>query len=425
LIGISILNKLTADRVVGMQQTACHILTTAEVKSLKAALTTTIPSTASVLSHIGQSKVLHLLGPPWTRAFRCVWMLEEINQEYYQYHNSNNNKNLHDTTVPSTGRTSSSLHNHRIQQPQQQIPYYLVHNASPLSKYVKRYHSTGKVPILLEYSNYHHNHKDDANDDETDNETIATNDVALDDENVFVLSESSAINTYLYDQYGLYTTASSSSSNTRSINDSSSGLVPPIGSSLRGQYDALVSCICTELDAQGLWMHRKHDVMSFELTSQRPNYRAILHAKDHFKRINTYLAYQCNPYLLGSHFTAVDILYMHCLEWSHSIGWSTDTWPTVHVEPPITIETIKEQRKHIPNNHDKIDNHNKDVAFTSTNNFLSELPPSTLQPYIELCRSRPAYLRSIEIRNECNTKRKNKHQTTNQITETIHPSSKL
>ena len=132
-------------------------------------------------------------------------------------------------------------------------------------------------------------------------------------------------------------------------------------------------------------MHRKHDAMSQQLTGKRPNPRAVSHAKEHFQRINTYLAYLCNPYLLGAHFTAADILYIHCLQWSQSIGWSNDTWPTIDVLGPINVDAMKEQLR----------NATTQDPSSSDNNVL---PPSILQPYLDLCLSRPAYQRAVQIR---------------------------
>jgi hypothetical protein len=31
--------------------------------------------------------------------------------------------------------------------------------------------------------------------------------------------------------------------------------------------------------------------------------------------------------LLGTKFTAADILYVQCLDWASSIGWKTEQWP--------------------------------------------------------------------------------------------------
>lgn len=384
-----------------MQQLACHLLSTAAVAG-----STTMSSSCSTtaMNYLGQSKLLHVLGPPWTRTFRCIWMLEEINEEYYR---QKQNRNMNEENGDQLYEASSMT----LPQQQQQIPYYLIYNAKPLSTYVKKYHSTGKVPILLEFDiNLQQHGKDD-------NENSATPSPTLDNQNVFVLSEASAINTYLYDQYGLYSSINNRSARRgsdstlllpSSQNDYDHPLVPPVGSPLRGQYDALISCICTELDAQGLWMHRKHDTMSQELTGTSPNQPAVQHAKEHFKRINTYLAYLCNPYLLGAHFTAADILYVHCLQWSQSIGWSTDTWPTVDVLHPIDGSVISEQERNVTTVEDPSNNHHPTLS-----------PSSILQPYLDLCLSRPAYQRAVQIRD----RRGSDHKNTSTNINTNHTTS--
>ena len=368
-----------------MQQKACQLLSTAAVAAVSTT-TSTVVAAGSTINYLGQSKILHILGPPWTRTFRCIWMLEEINEEYYQRYYEN--------TATTTTMTSDdqTCHTSSISSVPQQVPYYLLYNAKPLSTYVKKYQPTGKVPVLVEYDIKHQPHDDDDN-----HMSAVPRGSVLNDSNIFVLSEASAINTYLYDQYGLYSCINNQNSReeedatkpstTRSTKiDHHHPLVPPVGSQLRGQYDAVLSCICTELDAQGLWMHRKHDVMSQQLTGAGPNHDAVQHAKNHFKRINSYLAHLCNPYLLGAHFTAADILYVHCLQWSQSIGWSDDTWPAADASAPVKVDAIKEQQ---PN--DATGDEDPSIVRTAP-------PPSLLQPYLDLCLSRPAYQRAVQIR---------------------------
>jgi Glutathione S-transferase, N-terminal domain len=82
------------------------------------------------------SSSFKLIGAAWTRAFRCVWMLEELG-----------------------------------------IPYQILDNHDPGTESVKRYNPSGKVPVLLEYNNSG----------------------AKDAEPCFILTESTAINTYLGD----------------------------------------------------------------------------------------------------------------------------------------------------------------------------------------------------------------------------------
>jgi glutathione S-transferase len=183
-----------------------------------------------------------LYGSPWTRAFRNVWMLEELS-----------------------------------------IPYEN-NEVMPFSPEAKEHVRSGKIPILLEYDN------------------------TSDSKPNFVLYESSAINTYLCDTYG----------------GIDKKLIPPPLSRDRATYDQTISCIATELDAQSLWIHRKHVAMG-NVFGNVP--AAADGAKENFTRMNKQLAKQLKPYLLGENFTAADILYIHCLDWSKSIGWHTD-WPT-------------------------------------------------------------------------------------------------
>lgn len=286
--------------------------------------------------------LIHLLGPAWTRSFRCVWMLEEL----------------------------------------QPLPYTMVKNTMPTSRHVRQFVSTGKVPVLLEYDNTVANNGEDS--------------VLPDAVPSFVLSESSAINTYLADQYG----------------GAALGLIPPLIASStssgyteisepqqhqhqqrllkrnRAKYDALVSCITTELDAQGLWIHRKHEAMG-EHFGKVP--AAVRHARDYFARINDYLCttflFPTDPsnvsssssttttampsylplYLMGDTFTAADILYVHCLDWSKAIGWD-ETWPKRTLTTAPDFEAAMDQRTTI------------------------------LQDYIHRCHSRPAYQRAVALR---------------------------
>lgn len=162
------------------------------------------------------------------------------------------------------------------------IPYEILDD-KPLGRRVRSFVKSGKVPVLLEYDNSNKG-----------------------EEPSFVLYESSSINTYLGDKYG-----------------ADKKLVPTAGTRERALYDQTVSCITTELDAQGLWIHRKHEPMG-KFFGFIPE--AVEAGKQNFTRMNEQLAEQLNPYLLGENFTAADILYVHCLDWSKSIGWHAD-WP--------------------------------------------------------------------------------------------------
>ena len=197
------------------------------------------------------------------RSFRCLWMLEELG-----------------------------------------IPYEHV-RAMPQSRKIKAYHPLGKVPALIETT---------PSDDPTNTEENPSK--------PFVMYESAAINTYLGDFVNTIG------------NGDPARLVPLVGTHERGLYEQTVSCIMTELDSQGLWIHRKHETMG-EYFGHIP--AAVSHAKRHFELVNAALAKQlhnninhidassprdsvCN-FLVGSQFTAADILYVHCLDWSQAIGW--------------------------------------------------------------------------------------------------------
>jgi glutathione S-transferase len=158
------------------------------------------------------------------------------------------------------------------------IPYVHV-SASPQSEEVLKYNPLGKTPVLVE-------------------------------EDGFSLYESGAIVTYLGDKY----------------RDNNPTLVPSAGTRERALYDQTLSVLLTELDAQGLWIHRKHESLGQYFT-YIPD--AVVHARKYFHKTNRTLMQQLKdakgPYLLGSTFTAVDIVYVHCLDWSDAIGWS-DKW---------------------------------------------------------------------------------------------------
>jgi glutathione S-transferase len=187
------------------------------------------------------------------------------------------------------------------------IPYQHIPSL-PQSVEVKKHNPLGKVPVLVE-------------------------------EDGFVLYESGAIVTYLGDRYTGPGTLSS--------------LVPKSGTRERGLYDQTMSVLLTELDAQGLWMHRKHEALG-EFFTFIPE--AVAHAKHYFSKTNRVLIQQLKdggPYILGAGFSGVDIVYVHCLDWSKSIGWN-DKWK----EEPV------------------------------------------LRSYMERCMSRPAYIRTEQIRSD-------------------------
>ena len=124
-----------------------------------------------------------------------------------------------------------------------------------------------------------------------------------------VLYESAAINTYLGDKF-------------RGSEAPGEVLVPPAGTALRGRYDQLVCMIISEVDAQGLWMHRKHASEVAQYIGEL-NPAATEVARRHTASTMRVVASELGdgPYLLGQKFSAADILLVHCMDWAESIGW--------------------------------------------------------------------------------------------------------
>nr|QJU71806.1 glutathione S-transferase kappa 1 [Gambierdiscus pacificus] len=135
----------------------------------------------------------------------------------------------------------------------------------------------------------------------------------------FVLYESAAINTYLGDKF-------------RGQADCPE-LVPTAGTKARGRYEQLVCFLMAEVDAQGLWIHRKHKAMG-KVFGTIPE--AVAAAKEHTQRCFEVLAADLKqvggPYLLGANFTAADILLVHCLDWADVIGWLPDSGQSVELQ---------------------------------------------------------------------------------------------
>ena len=178
-----------------------------------------------------------------------------------------------------------------------------------------------------------------------------------DPEHDFTMYESAAINTYLGDKFA--------------VSASSPRLVPPAGTPARGRYEQTVFCIMTELDAQGLWIHRKHETFG-HVFGRFPE--AVAHAKATSLRTVGVLAKQlrrdAGPFLLGSDFTAADVLFVHCLDWAQNIGWG-DKWQEVVVNA--------------------VEGGDSDGSQDADPNMV------TLAEYLNLCRSRPAYRRTMAI----------------------------
>ena len=158
-----------------------------------------------------------------------------------------------------------------------------------------------------------------------------------------VLYESAAINTYLGDRF-------------RGSEAPGEVLVPPAGTALRGRYDQLVCMIISEVDAQGLWMHRKHASEVAQYIGEL-NPAATEVARRHTASTMRVVASELGdgPYLLGEKFSAADILLVHCMDWAESIGWGVQ-W-----------------------------------VFTPGD---EEVPMVKLREYAERCRARAAYVKA-------------------------------
>lgn len=115
-----------------------------------------------------------------------------------------------------------------------------------------------------------------------------------------VLNESAAIIAYLADKYG-------------------GGLAPTPGSALRARYDAWCYFVVTEIDSQGLYIHRKHVGLT-ETYGEAP--QAVEAARLYFlKQLAVCTkALSASTWLLPT-FSGADILLGHCLFWAAMIGW--------------------------------------------------------------------------------------------------------
>ena len=180
-----------------------------------------------------------LIGFGKSRAFRCLWALEELGIPY------------------------------------QHIP------VKPHSEEAKQHNPLGKIPILV-------------------------------DEEGFCIYETNAIIGYLCDT------------------NSEKNLIPTPGTKQRGLYEQTMSVLATELDSQSLWIHMKHKLMADKF-GEIPD--AVEHARNYFNKTNKTLIQQLKDksggteetsYILGPDFSAADIVYVHCLDWSKLIGWDTE-----------------------------------------------------------------------------------------------------
>ena len=168
-----------------------------------------------------------ILGIPQSRAFRVLWMLEEIGEEY------------------------------------DHIPL------KPHSSEVKKFNTTGKVPVLL------------------------------DDEEIFTVS--SAIISYLGDKHGK--------------------LCFPRGSIERARQDAMVFRLIDEVDMI-LWSAARH---SFILPKERRVSALKPSLKWEFARnIDCIMDEKKSKFLMGEEFTLPDIILAHCGSWARSAKFPSE-----------------------------------------------------------------------------------------------------
>ena len=134
----------------------------------------------------------------------------------------------------------------------------------------------------------------------------------------FALTESVAINTYLADRFAPRGRG----------RGGRGGLAPAHGSRERALYDAWLHTINTELDAQGLYVLRKHRHLA-RVYGAAPV--AVDAARAYFatQLRSATAALAARPYLVSDEFTAADLLLTSVLLWARNEGWLPDE-PVLH-----------------------------------------------------------------------------------------------
>lgn len=226
-------------------------------------------------------------------------------------------------------------------------------NCMPWSKVAKSVHPLGKVPALV------------VKDDDTQQQ--------------FVVVESAAINTFLGDL--AREIEGNKHTNDASGNEPSILLVPPPATQLRAKYDSLTMFIMTELDSQGLWIHRKHDDLK-DVFGEAPI--AVAEAKRQFENALDAIELEINDesgYLLSSGFSACDILLSNCCFWAQQIGWLAKS-----PSDEATSSTVE------------------DATTTKS-------PTPKLASYLVRCRRRDAFIKANELRKDQVNVRKEHHRS--------------
>jgi glutathione S-transferase len=116
----------------------------------------------------------------------------------------------------------------------------------------------------------------------------------------WVLVESAAIVTYLAETYGEKT-----------------GLIPPPGTRERAAYFEWCFFVLSELDAQSLYVIRRHGDLA-DLFGEAPN--AVRAAGEYFEKYAGVAERELEdgrPFILGQQFTGADILLSSCLGWAN------------------------------------------------------------------------------------------------------------
>jgi glutathione S-transferase len=231
----------------------------------------------------------------------------------------------------------------------------------PWSRRAKSVHPLGKVPALLvDYPK----------------STTGSGDS-------FVVLESAAINTFLGDLVREHGIIKNDRGNIRPI------LVPAPGTKERAKYESLVSFMMTELDAQSLWIHRKHSDLA-NIFGEAP--LAVKEAKRQFD--NSLLVMEdeirmdskgeCS-YLLSSGFSAADILFADCISWAKHIGWLLKNDGSVgehDVAHKLTFPTTERD------------------ADQASSAIQPTVMSHKLERYRAMCRSRPAWKRANQLRKD-------------------------
>ncbi len=148
-------------------------------------------------------------------------------------------------------------------------PYELV-NVGPRDPQVAALNHSGKIPVLVDGDH--------------------------------VISDSSAIMTYLADKHGAFTF--------------------PAGSPERAAQDSVFHAILDELDAV-LWVAARHGfILPEDKRVPQIGEAAKWEFDQNFKRLEKRFQ---GPFLMGDQMTIADILLVHCMSWAKGAGFSLDS----------------------------------------------------------------------------------------------------